>query len=319
MVADGGEDPGVLHPVGAAREVGADVGVEEEGRAIGGLMAAESRSTLAAAVREGKPWPFWLAVKPPAEPGAGILVFLAVYHPARRALDLVFVPRERRRSAPEDPVAAALQELAADPPGPEAPEASLHEEPSAWPEGEPPSAARAWLIGEAQGLSFWSGLALRTARGGASPGMGLAYRILLALELHRLAPGAVRPAWLPEGGERKAFLSRILSEAPPEGARPSPITVEVFNSSDRKGVASRATKVLRWKGADVVGTGNVAPGAAKTTVYDRTGRFESAAAVREMLGCPSAEAVTRVDRRRLVEVTVVLAGDCDPGDAPGGP
>ena len=48
----------------------------------------------------------------------------------------------------------------------------------------------------------------------------------------------------------------------------------------------------------------------RTVVYDRTGRFENAAAVARMLDCPAARALTQVDLKRLVDVSVVLAEDC---------
>jgi hypothetical protein len=48
----------------------------------------------------------------------------------------------------------------------------------------------------------------------------------------------------------------------------------------------------------------------RTVVYDRTGRFENAAAAARMLGCPTARPLTQVDIKRLVDVSVVLAEDC---------
>jgi len=63
-------------------------------------------------------------------------------------------------------------------------------------------------------------------------------------------------------------------------------------------------------GADVMSVGNAGGPLNRTLVYDRTGGFENAAAVRRMLGCAQAQALTQVDLKRLVDVTVVLAEDC---------
>ena len=48
----------------------------------------------------------------------------------------------------------------------------------------------------------------------------------------------------------------------------------------------------------------------RTLVIDRIGRFENAETVRRMLGCPAARALTRIDAKCLVDVTVILAEDC---------
>jgi hypothetical protein len=132
---------------------------------------------------------------------------------------------------------------------------------------------------------------------------------LLALETSRLDPKNIRPAWLPEGELRAHLLTRLL--APPEG-RPDPtrhIRVEVLNASGRKGFASTATKILRLGGVDVVYYGN-ADLRSQSVVYDRLGRVENALVVAERLGCPAAEAMTRVEPSSLVDVSVLLAADC---------
>ncbi|MEK7836735.1 MAG: LytR C-terminal domain-containing protein, partial [candidate division NC10 bacterium] len=88
------------------------------------------------------------------------------------------------------------------------------------------------------------------------------------------------------------------------------LAVEVLNATQKIGIATQAKKVLRWKGADVVATGNAEAPQERTLIYDRLGRIENAEAVRRMLDCPSAETLTAVDSGRAVDVTVVLAEDC---------
>ena len=57
-----------------------------------GAALIEHRSPLAARVREGKPWPFWLAVA-----GEGAPSFhLGVYNPVRRSLALIHLPEQMR-------------------------------------------------------------------------------------------------------------------------------------------------------------------------------------------------------------------------------
>ena len=133
-------------------------------------------------------------------------------------------------------------------------------------------------------------------------------RLALALELQRLRPEDLRPAWLPPDIQASGLLNRLIlnSDGPPA---PERVTVEVLNASTKPGIASRAKNILRLKGADVMSVGNVAR-QERTIVYDRTGRFENAAAVARMLGCPEARALTRLDLKRLVDVSVVLAEDC---------
>lgn len=298
--------------------------------ALGALAWVESRSALAEAVRGGKPWLCWLALKPPLSGDEAPMLFLALYRPARRTLDLVYMPenareegqslseiyRRGRHEAPKGQAAGAMSKAAwnrtlPDLPGP--PENSpgfIYVEPEEPLEGtEPPLAAKAWILGWSRGLTFWTRLFKSLLR--PPPMESTLSRfdlLLLALEIHRLPPEAVHPAWLPDKDSRRPLFGRLLS---PGSATPSsPITVEVLNASERKGLASEATKVLRWKGADVVNYGNTAGPRSRTLIYDRAGVIENAALVREMLGCPDAQTLTQVSSKRLVEVSVILAEDC---------
>ena len=81
-------------------------------------------------------------------------------------------------------------------------------------------------------------------------------------------------------------------------------------------LASRAVKMLRFKGVDVLSTATEG-GRERTLVYDRVGDFRRAAETLRSLGCPSARAVTRVDPSRVVDVSISLGADCAGAFGPG--
>ena len=119
---------------------------------------------------------------------------------------------------------------------------------------------------------------------------------------------AIESARLPGDAAAAALLGRILSnDLPPSDGKAT--TAEVLNGSGKVGLASRASKMLRLRGVDVMAMG-AARERARTLVYDRVGDFRRAAGVRESLGCPQARAATRVDSSRAVDVSVELGRDC---------
>lgn len=150
---------------------------------------------------------------------------------------------------------------------------------------EPAQLAKDWL------------LSLRRPPEGSWQGLSRFDQLLVFLELSRLDAASIRPAWLSEDAPAPARESRS-------------ITAEILNGSGKTGLASQAKKILRLRGVDVVATGNLDARQSRTIVYDRTGRYEDAEAVRRMLGCSSAAAVTRIDPKRLVDASVMLADDC---------
>ena len=285
-------------------------------------------SPLAAALREGRPCLGWLALERPGTGKPPALV-LAVYQPLRRSLDLVYIPGDIRTEAGrtlDQVYAAALKEGGPDAARRMADSAGTFLAPAApaWKDwqglplwsgdcpgscSEPPLDARDWLLVR-MGARTWPHL-LRTARPGgraASPWPRVD-RLLLAWELSRLKPASLRPAWLPAQERLGALLGRCLRPAAGEEGG-GHVTVEVLNASAKTGIASRAKNILRLEGADVMSVGNADGAPARTVVFDRVGRFENAAAVARMLGCPAAVAATQVDLKRLVDVTVVLTDDC---------
>jgi hypothetical protein len=114
---------------------------------------------------------------------------------------------------------------------------------------------------------------------------------------HVRAPSAAAPAPAPAESARRP--------AAPAGR----VRVQVLNATPTKGLARRATDVLRDRGYDVLEMGNAPRGTnpAASVVYDRVGNLEAARGVGAALGIARVE--TRRDPTLLLEVTVVLGSD----------
>lgn len=130
------------------------------------------------------------------------------------------------------------------------------------------------------------------------------YRIVLALVLLFvvLAAGAFalharRDGFLPS----TAVKSDSAIHAPP-GIR---VRVEVINTTHTRGLARRATRVLRDQGFDVVSVSTGGPTIDSTVVLDRSGHMEWASSVARLLG-PKSRAESRPDSSRYLDVTVLL-------------
>jgi hypothetical protein len=100
----------------------------------------------------------------------------------------------------------------------------------------------------------------------------------------------------------------------PEGVR---VRVQVLNTTGRKGLARRATRLLRDQGFDVVDMGNAAPALDTTVVLDRTGHPAWAASVAKVLR--PATSRTERDSSRYLDVTVLLGGSWNPPPEPFNP
>jgi len=297
-----------------------------------GAAWAESGSSLAARVRQGRPWLAWIEARERGRPAMPSLQ-LAVYDPVPRRLRLIQVPGELklepkgRRTLEraylealkqtEDPDAAAraaedlaeahLRELSPEP-IPEVSGRLLIELSPLEADDEPSLEAARELKARGRRFRTWVSLARQAARGLISRDRSGLDALLFALELRRTPFERIEPARLPSDDLAPDFLGRVLSaEAPPENARPA--TAEVLNGTGEPGLASRVAKVLRSKGVDVL-TPASAPSRARTLVYDRIGDFARAEKARAALGCPDARTVTRVDPSRAVDVSVELGLDC---------
>lgn len=302
-----------------------------------GAAWAESGSGLAARVRDGRPWTAWVEARERGRSAPPSFHF-AVYDPTARRLSLVHVPGElkleKRRTlerayldalkASEDPDTAAraaedlaearLRELSPEPVPSAATRLTVEVAP---PETEDEPAVAAALALKARGRSprAWLSLARRAVRARRAGDRDAFDPLLFALELRRMPLENAEPARLPDEAQAPSLLGRILRAEPrePDGRA---VTAEVLNDAGAPGLATRAGKMLRLKGVDVLTTGSSRP-RARTLVYDRVGDFRRAASVLSALGCPAARAVTRVDPSRVVDVSVELGGDCAAAFGPG--
>jgi LytR cell envelope-related transcriptional attenuator len=82
------------------------------------------------------------------------------------------------------------------------------------------------------------------------------------------------------------------------------VKVEVLNATDVRGLARRATMLLRDKGFDVLYMGSTSERLDSTIVLDRSGNRARAQRVAEALG--GARVESRPDTSRYLDVTVML-------------
>jgi hypothetical protein len=92
----------------------------------------------------------------------------------------------------------------------------------------------------------------------------------------------------------------------PEGVR---IRVQVVNTTRTRGLARRATRLLRDRGFDVVEVGTTREAHDSTLVLDRSGHPEWAGLVAEVVG---GRAEARPDSSRYLDVTVLLGATWRP-------
>jgi hypothetical protein len=303
-----------------------------------GTAWIENGSTFAARAREGRPWLAWVEARERGRAGTPSL-HLAIEEHSRRRLALLHVPGELklegRRTleraylealketgdpdaaarAAEDLAEARLRELSPEP-LPAVSARLLVEIAPLAPQDEPAVEAARGLKARGLGIRTWLALARRAARGLRAGDRSALDPLLFALELRRTPVEGLEPARLPVDDQAPALLGRLLAtEERPDDGRAT--TVEALNGAGTPGLASRAAKILRSKGLDVLSMGDAAP-RARTLVYDRVGNFERAEKARTALGCPSARSITRLDLSRAVDVSIELGDDCagtfGPGD-----
>jgi len=87
----------------------------------------------------------------------------------------------------------------------------------------------------------------------------------------------------------------------PQGVR---VRVQVLNTTRTRGLARRATQLLRDRGFDVVEIGTTGPLLDSTLVLDRSGHPDWAAQVAQVM--TPARAVARPDSSRYLDVTVLV-------------
>lgn len=109
-------------------------------------------------------------------------------------------------------------------------------------------------------------------------------------------------------------LPVLARDAPraPAGVR---VRVQVMNTTRTRGLARRATRVLRDHGFDVVEMGTTIPMRDTTLVLDRSGHPEWATTIAAILG-PATRTEARPDSSRYLDVTVLLGSSWRPPAEP---
>lgn len=98
-----------------------------------------------------------------------------------------------------------------------------------------------------------------------------------------------------------SVLPGALAPRAPSDVR---VRVQVLNTTRTRGLARRATRLLRDRGFDVVELGTTTPTLDTTLVLDRSGHPAWASAVASVL--QPARAVPRPDSSRYLDITVLL-------------
>jgi hypothetical protein len=96
-------------------------------------------------------------------------------------------------------------------------------------------------------------------------------------------------------------VASVFSERAPDSVR---IRVQVLNGTTTRGLARRATMLLRDRGFDVVETGTVSDPRDTTLVLDLSGHPDWARRVARVLGI--ARIAARRDSSRYLDIAVVL-------------
>ncbi len=106
----------------------------------------------------------------------------------------------------------------------------------------------------------------------------------------------------------------LADDAPraPAGVR---VRVQVLNTTRTRGLARRATRVLRDHGFDVVEMGTTTPLRDTTLVLDRSGHPEWAATIAAILGTGT-RTEARPDSSRYLDITVLLGSAWRPPAEP---
>ena len=133
--------------------------------------------------------------------------------------------------------------------------------------------------------------------------MKRALRLLMAaLGIVILGSGAYVLAWRHRSAPATVKESKSGLPRAPAGVR---VQVQVLNTTRTRGLARRATRLLRDRGFDVVEMGTAGPLRDSTLVLDRSGHPMWAATIAQILG-PAARSASRPDTSRYLDITVLL-------------
>jgi hypothetical protein len=111
-----------------------------------------------------------------------------------------------------------------------------------------------------------------------------------------------------------SVLARSAAPSDARNPRDVRVRVQVLNTTKTRGLARRATRLLRDEGYDVVEMGTTSPMVDTTLVLDRSGHPEWSAAVARLL--KPARMLSRPDSSRYLDVTVLLGRTWRPAAKP---
>jgi hypothetical protein len=112
-------------------------------------------------------------------------------------------------------------------------------------------------------------------------------------------------------GRRGLHIVGSANDRAPDSVR---IRVQVLNGTTTRGLARRATMLLRDRGFDVVETGTISASRDTTIVLDLSGHPDWAQRVARALGTARVE--SRTDSSRYLDVAVVLGSTWRPPAEP---
>jgi hypothetical protein len=140
--------------------------------------------------------------------------------------------------------------------------------------------------------------------------------LIAAVVFGAIGSGVAAVAWRHPVPVRSTALGRLVTTdvRAPANTR---VRVEIINASRTRGLARRATRLLRDRGFDVVTFSNGQTTQDSTVVLDRTNHVEWARLVGKALGGARVEA--RPDTSGYVDVTVVLGSTWRPPPQPFSP
>jgi hypothetical protein len=115
-------------------------------------------------------------------------------------------------------------------------------------------------------------------------------------------------AW---GGHRDTASGVAVDVRAPDGSR---VRVQVLNATKTRGLARRATMLLRDHGFDVVETGTLAQTLDTTVVLDLSGHPDWAKRVAQLFGVARVQA--RPDTSRYLDIAVLLGATWRPPAQP---
>jgi hypothetical protein len=111
-------------------------------------------------------------------------------------------------------------------------------------------------------------------------------------------------AQLRRGGPARSIAGTIMARDEPRAPAGVRVRVQVLNTTRTRGLARRATRLLRDRGFDVVEMGTTGPMVDTTLVLDRSGHPGWASAVAGVI--TPARTLARPDSSRYLDVTVLL-------------